>query len=451
MAYLAKAKKIDLLEVCEEIGVDADSSSKVVEIKNLILNSPAYKEDEVKIILDRIIEDRKQEEKTQQDEIDRQERIRQEEREDRLASEAQLHELEVKKLELVNKDPVQNSDSENKVEYSHRIPLTQITPKFDEKHDEMGLYLINFERRAEMAQVPKKDWVAYMLAVLPGELSNRLAREKPDDAINYDFVKDLILKSYKLNSEKLKQCFYRHQKSQDKSWRNYSQELSSYFTQWITELKIENLQQLKDLIITEQLKFRVPVEIREHYLEDWLKFITPFELAEKLDNFESIRESFKKKDFPKRNFSNIRNQNWNSKFNENKKEFKPKLLTKSEISQEKLRDREFEKGKPLRCYECGSSNHLRPQCDKLKKTQESISHVVADKSIDELMSRYISVDKVNGVEMKILRDTGATLDLICNKYVKPHMYTNEKVWLRTPLEETLTCLPLVEVELECEM
>ncbi|GFY39929.1 SCAN box domain-containing protein [Trichonephila inaurata madagascariensis] len=81
----------------------------------------------------------------------------------------------------------------------------------------------------------------------------------------------------------------------------------------------------------------------------------------------------------------------------------------------------------------------KPQCDKLKKTPESISHVVTDKSFDELMARYTSLGKVNGVEMKILRDTGATLDLTCNKYVKPHMYTNEKVWLRTPLEKSLIC------------
>lgn len=67
------------------------------------------------------------------------------------------------------------------------------------------------------------------------------------------------------------------------------------------------------------------------------------------------------------------------------------------------------------------------------------------------MERYTSTGTVNGVEMKILRDTGATLDLICSKYVKPHMYTNEKVWLRTPLEENLICLPLAEVELDCEL
>ena len=51
-----------------------------------------------------------------------------------------------------------------------------------------------------MAQVPKKDWVAYLLAVLPAEISNMLAREQASDANNYDFVKSIILKRYKLNS-----------------------------------------------------------------------------------------------------------------------------------------------------------------------------------------------------------------------------------------------------------
>ncbi|GFY62182.1 SCAN box domain-containing protein [Trichonephila inaurata madagascariensis] len=136
---------------------------------------------------------------------------------------------------------------------------------------------------------------------------------------------------------------------------------------------------------------------------------------------------------------------------ETPKDFKSKFQIKREHAHEKNHEKDFEKRRHLRCYECGSYSHLRPQCDKLKKTPESISHVVTDKSFDELMARYTSLGKVNGVEMKILRDTGATLDLICNKYVKPHMYTNEKVWLRTPLEESLICLPLVEVEQDCEM
>ncbi|GFX66609.1 retrovirus-related Pol polyprotein from transposon 412 [Trichonephila clavipes] len=51
--------------------------------------------------------------------------------------------------------------------------------------------------------------------------------------------------------------------------------------------------------------------------------------------------------------------------------------------------------------------------------------------------------------MPILRDTGATIDLICKKYVRPSMFINETVWIRTPLEETAVCLPMAEVELDC--
>ncbi|GFY14235.1 retrovirus-related Pol polyprotein from transposon 412 [Trichonephila clavipes] len=51
--------------------------------------------------------------------------------------------------------------------------------------------------------------------------------------------------------------------------------------------------------------------------------------------------------------------------------------------------------------------------------------------------------------MPILRDTGETFDLICKKYVKPSMFTNETVRIRTLLEETAVCLPMSEVELDC--
>ncbi|GFW24366.1 SCAN box domain-containing protein [Trichonephila clavipes] len=204
MAYLAKGNKPDLFSVCEEMGVEVDQSSKVVDIKKFILNSESYVEEEVKIIIDRVISDRKERERSKQEEKEREERSKQEQNQ-----------------------PL-NDESGRRVEIGPKIQLTQITTKFDEKHDEISLYLINFERKAELAQVPKKDWVAYLLAVLTAELSNMLVREPTERANNYDFVKDLILKSY--------------------------------FTEWIAELQVKTFEQLKDLLITEQLKYRVPAE-----------------------------------------------------------------------------------------------------------------------------------------------------------------------------------------------
>ncbi|GFS61487.1 SCAN box domain-containing protein [Trichonephila clavipes] len=156
-----------------------------------------------------------------------------------------------------------------------------------------------------------------------------LARQPTERANNYDFVKDLILKRYRLNSEKLKQCFYRHQKSAEKSWRNYAHELNSYFTEWIAELQVKTFEQLKDLLITEQLKYRVPAE--------------------------------------------------------------------------------------------------EPQCDKLKKNYETVASNETVRNGTDVLAPYTSLGTMNEIEMSILRDTGATLDLICKKYVKPSMFINETV------------------------
>ncbi|GFV76895.1 SCAN box domain-containing protein [Trichonephila clavipes] len=354
MAYLAKGNKPDLLSVCEEMGVEVDQSSKT------------------------------------------------------------QHELELRKLELSQQNQPLNDESGRRVEIGPKIQLTQITTKFDEKHDEISLYLINFERKAELAQVPKKDWVAYLLAVLPAELSNMLAREPTERANNYDFVKDLILKRYRLNSEKLKQCFYRHQKSAEKSWRNYAHELNSYFTEWIAELQVKTFEQLKDLLITEQLKYRVPAEVREHFLDDWIKLKTPYELAEKLDEYESIKQSFRR-EIPKKNSYKFQGGvNYSgARPKETPKDFKSKFQIKKEPVHEKNHEKDFEKRRQLRCYECGSYSHLRPQCDKLKKNYETVASNETVRNGTDVLAPYTSLGTVNGIEMPILRDTGATLDLIC--------------------------------------
>ncbi|GFX87988.1 SCAN box domain-containing protein [Trichonephila clavipes] len=194
------------------------------------------------------------------------------------------------------------------------------------------------------------------MAVLPAELSNMLARELTERANKYDFVKDLTFKRYRLNSEKLKQCFYRHQKSAEKYWRNYAHELNSYFTEWIAELQVKTFEQLKDLLLTEQLKYRIPAEVREHFLDDWIKLKTPYELAEKLDEYESIKQSFRR-EIPKKNSYKFQGGvNYSgARPKETPKDFKSKFQIKKEPIHEKNHEKDFEKRRQLRCYECGNS------------------------------------------------------------------------------------------------
>ncbi|GFY26101.1 SCAN box domain-containing protein [Trichonephila clavipes] len=136
--------------------------------------------------------------------------------------------------------------------------------------------------------------------------------------------------------------FLQTSKISRESWRNYAHELNSYFTEWIAELQVKTFEQLKDLLITEQLKYRVP--------------------AEKLDEYESIKQSFRR-EIPKKNSYKFQGGvNYSgARPKETPKDFKSKFQIKKEPVHEKNHEKDFEKRRQLRCYECGSYSHLRPQ------------------------------------------------------------------------------------------
>ncbi|GFW09706.1 retrovirus-related Pol polyprotein from transposon 17.6 [Trichonephila clavipes] len=69
--------------------------------------------------------------------------------------------------------------------------------------------------------------------------------------------------------------------------------------------------------------------------------------------------------------------------------------------------------------------------------------------IAELFDNYedVRMGSVNGHEIDILRDTGATIDLVCAKYINPSSFSGENVWVKQPLSSELVCLPLAVVEI----
>ncbi|GFR30468.1 transposon Tf2-6 polyprotein [Trichonephila clavata] len=201
MAFLAKGKKADLVNVCEELGENVPPNSRVPDIKHIILESKNFNEEAVRIMLDRIIGERLEEAEAERQQLEyeaerqrlereaeqqrlereaeqkrreaEQQRLEREAEQRRLEREAEqrrlereaeaeqrqieLQRLEIRRLEL-QAAPAATTPPGRTEEVHHKIPLAQITPKFDEKKDEMSLFLVNFERRAEMARVPREEW-----------------------------------------------------------------------------------------------------------------------------------------------------------------------------------------------------------------------------------------------------------------------------------------------------
>ncbi|GFV79198.1 SCAN box domain-containing protein [Trichonephila clavipes] len=100
---------------------------------------------------------------------------------------------------------------------------------------------------------------------------------------------------------------------------------------------------------------------------------------------------------------------------ESPKDFKTKFQIKKEPVHEKYHEKDLEKRRQLRCYECGSHSRLRSQYDKLKNNYETVASNETVRNGADVLAPYTSLGTVNGIEMPILRDTGAALNLICKK------------------------------------
>ncbi|XP_055931869.1 uncharacterized protein LOC129962156 [Argiope bruennichi] len=136
---------------------------------------------------------------------------------------------------------------------------------------------------------------------------------------------------------------------------------------WISALNVTDLEGLKDLIITDQVKKRVPQEVRDHFVDVWGTLVKPQDLADKLDEYECIRKTYRRPSNPNpkgHQQVNVRNNAFsrdNRDYNNSPKQMK----------QDKgfTRNRCEPKNPPkFTCYFCGVDGHVKKFCPKLLKT-----------------------------------------------------------------------------------
>ncbi|GFU68857.1 hypothetical protein TNCV_1548411 [Trichonephila clavipes] len=60
---------------------------------------------------------------------------------------------------------------------------------------------------------------------------------------------------------------------------------------WLTELKIDSFDDLKNLMIANQMKKRCSPESKDYYPAIWEELISPEMLPDKLEAFDNIRRS----------------------------------------------------------------------------------------------------------------------------------------------------------------
>ncbi|GBN67128.1 Retrovirus-related Pol polyprotein from transposon 297 [Araneus ventricosus] len=390
MAFLGKARKEDLIILARELGEEVTPDLKIIDLRNLIVASTNYEMEFVKELLNTVISQRTEEaeqRKLEQRklELEIEERRKREERE-----------FELEKLKLQNEsfNSAGNGSSRPKIDFLSMIP------KFDQVNNDISLYLILFERQAQAADVPKEFWASHLLSLLPYEIAQLVAREDVGISRDFEKVKSLLLKRYKLTADKFRQLFSKHCKSPTATWKDFAYEVRNYFHGWISGLDISTFDQLKELIIVDQIKRRVPPEVREHYIDEWSQLNNVEKLTSKLDDYDAVRT---KRDF---HTSTPRKGAENRAYPTLKQKRYPEQSPKFS---ENPKPEKKENRSTLTCYGCGKPGYIKAKCPSCTPREKSSSNSITLYTCHASVSPTALLDiRIGDIHGRVCADTGAT-------------------------------------------
>ncbi|GBN84195.1 Transposon Tf2-8 polyprotein [Araneus ventricosus] len=289
-------------------------------------------------------------------------------------------------------------------------PIHETFHKFNIQED-ISLNLTLFERHAELTFLPKKDWVQKLIGLIPIEIAHLIAREPADKCNDYDHVKDLLLQRFKLSPEKFRQLFLFHQKDDEKTWQDFQHEFQTYFDGWTLGLKVNTYDQLRELIIADQMKKKAPYDLREHFLDEWSTINSPIELAKKFEDYEDVRRTIKPKQFKSfakgssNNHKYFRGQeHFHLGNNGNEKKY---FQSKRTVYDKRI--------KQLTCSYCKGSGHYAVDCTKRRKDSKNNKSSSSPVQIcSRISKKRIKTRKITigNKTFEALIDTGSSVTLI---------------------------------------
>ncbi|GFV61445.1 retrovirus-related Pol polyprotein from transposon 297 [Trichonephila clavipes] len=401
----------DLLELAETLSITIQDNFKFLDIEDAILNSEGYDAEFTCECLNRIISDRKELE---------------------LRAERDRENQRIFELQKLITDTSINADSN-----MPKLELHKLLPIFDPKTTDVTIFLDLFERQLTFLKVPVPQWVVYLVGLLPTEVSNLITKESFADAQDYYKVKQILLKRFKLSAEKFRQMFSRHTKDPVKTWRDFYFDLQTYFDGWLKESKVTTLEELKDLIVADQIKKKTPQDYKDHFLDQWCNWNNPLQLVDKLDSYEEVKNMRNKNN---KNFSrkqkDMNSSPWRSNYTQNPKlSYEHSLsgfpsqsrretgipsnsrrnpISKDRIPEKKIVDTK-ENRTPVSCYGCGAPGIIRSRChtcNPVRQKDDALSSSLNQSNFYSFSSESNPINIIQisicNTEAAVCADTGAT-------------------------------------------
>ena len=276
MEVLETFKKDMLMQIAQELQIEVKRSTRKHELKRLIVEQlvdedvlpdsclevykplpmePSGQYEIRRLEIERELKLREFEARERELEA-RQRKEELEARKEELEAQAQKeeralkHEREMRALEL-NACRIAHEESiATKVDLGKNVRLV---PPFNES--EVDKYFQHFERVAQNLKWPIDQWPLLLQSVLRGKAQEAYTTSPISECVNYNSVKNAILKAYELVPEAYRQKFRNYRKQESQTHVEFAHEKEVYFDRWCNSREVgTDFEKLRQVILIKSSK-----------------------------------------------------------------------------------------------------------------------------------------------------------------------------------------------------
>ncbi|GFU44295.1 transposon Tf2-6 polyprotein [Trichonephila clavipes] len=419
MSFHKNTRKKDL-NVLKEIGEQATSKETIIELKNKLEKSAAFKDDPDFVInlLNLSVEDRQAKAERQLQETNSQLEL------EKIKLQQIEREIELQKTLAEGQATQQSSKGDTNNLENLIMSVKTLTIQIPTKTENFGLFFQSLERLFRVKNVPENLKAEILINILSERAHNILLCIKDDEIKEYDLFKSLILREFQPTAQECLLNFRKAKRQADETHVQFGTRLSAMFKYYLKIRNVVDFKSLVDLsliIISDKFLDTLEPETASHIkimqADQWM---TPDELGKACDTFfisknRSLHDSRNPNTFKSKNdyvySKNRANMGYTNQF---QRQF-PK------------HNQSVRADKTVSCYICGGP-HFARNCTKKtmnsEKRHKDTGHAVnqIETSISNQNNflfnelQYVDVI-VDNTPLRATLDSGANSVIINSKYV----------------------------------
>ncbi|XP_047469165.1 uncharacterized protein LOC125025237 [Penaeus chinensis] len=123
-------------------------------------------------------------------------------------------------------------------------------------------FFLQFEKIAESLDWPEESWAVIIQTAFTGQAKRVFTNLPKEICKDYDAVKNIILQAYDLVPEAYRQKFRNLRKLESQTYIEYAAEKERLLQRWLRSRNVQTFTDLKELILLEEFKRSVSVDIK---------------------------------------------------------------------------------------------------------------------------------------------------------------------------------------------